>query len=82
MADDKSVNLVMDCADLKTYYRKHDGTDDRGIRGLPRGPASGRYGTLPLSMLERVGFRVSHTISAEEKGGLHEISCQYAGDLP
>ena len=54
MADDKSVNPVMDCADLKTYYRKHDGTDDRGIRGLPRGPASGRYGTLPLSMLERV----------------------------
>ena len=67
MADDKSVNPVMDCADLKTYYRKHDGTDDRGIRGLPRGPASGRYGTLPLSMLERVGFRVSHTISAGEK---------------
>ena len=64
MADNAAVNPVKVFDEYKPHFGVHC---DRSIRGIPLGPASARHGIWPLSMQERVGFRVSHTISAGEK---------------
>lgn len=79
MADNATVDPVIVGGARAVVY---GGLYARSLRGLPIGPAYVRHGAWPLSVVEKGGFRISHTISAEEKGGLHEISCQYAGDLP
>lgn len=79
MADDSTVDPVMIGGPRAVVY---GGLYARAIRGMPIGPAYARHGAWPLSVVEKGGFRISHTISAEEKGGLHEISCQHARELP
>lgn len=64
MADNAIVNPVKDLApDAVDAVRR---LKERSIRGMPIGPAHARYGCWPLSMLDRAGFRISHTTSAEE----------------